>query len=226
MTENSKIVAVAFDMDGLIFDSEKIYQYAWQAAGIEVGYPIPDDLYYQFIGLSTQACEKILIEKFGKTFPLKIFRELWIKLRRDKIKKEGVSLKTGFQELFEFLKNQEMRFSLATSSPLEDVFLNFKNTNYLKDFELIITEEQVTRGKPHRVIYELTAEKLGVDPREMLVLEDSNNGMRSAIAAGTIAVMVPDMRPPEADVKIGAFRIVHSLKEVLTLPIFDNHLHR
>jgi HAD superfamily hydrolase (TIGR01509 family) len=221
-----RILAVVFDMDGLIFDTEKVYKYAWKTAGKQVGYPIEDILYNRFIGLSTESCEKILKEEFSKHFPLKEFRELWIRLRRDKIENEGITFKKGFKKLFQFLKDQKIKVALATSSPQEDVDLNFKATSYLQDFASIVTEEKVNKGKPHPEIFQTTAKNLGIKTDEMIVLEDSNNGMRAAIAAKTIAIMVPDMLPPEDDVKKNAYKIISSLNDVINLPIIQNQIFK
>lgn len=218
----TEILAVAFDMDGLIFDSEIIYKYAWKKAGKIIGFLIPDSLYNRFIGRSTEACERILREEFGENFPLRKFRSLWITLRRQRILEERVRFKEGFQDLMAFFKKHHLKMALTTSSPREDVALNFQNTNYLENFELILSGEDVENSKPHPETYLKAAQWFGIEPSGMLVLEDSNNGMRAAISAGTVAVMVPDMLPPADDVMKEAYRVVNSLTEIRRLPLFEN----
>ena len=61
---------------------------------------------------------------------------------------------------------------------------------------------------------------MGIRPENLLTLEDSNNGMRAAIAAGTIAVMIPDILPPDEDIKKNAFAIVNSLQDVINLSLW------
>ncbi len=211
------IRGVCFDMDGIIFDTEPLYKTAWQQAGQEFGYEINDNLYNQFIGLSTAECEKLLVDHFGPDFPVLDFHKRWQKIRQQKIEQESVSYKPGFVELIQFLKARDLKLGLATSSTRFEVETNFKNSEYLDYFDCVITSEEVTRGKPDPEIYLLIANRLGVEPRQLMVLEDSINGMQAAIAAGTIAVMIPDMLPPSPDIVESAYKIFHSLNEVMDM---------
>ena len=70
-----RVSAVIFDMDGLMVDTEPVYQVAWKQAAIELGYDLDDTLYSTFVGRPTPACEAIIIERFGPAFPLQRFRE-------------------------------------------------------------------------------------------------------------------------------------------------------
>lgn len=212
------ILAVAFDMDGLIFDTEAVHREAWQTAGRALGYPISDALYQKFIGVTTRECEQMLIETFGHKFPLDDFRSSRNHLREEIVAREGLLFKNGFDELIQFFKRTGVMLALATSSTHEEVIWNFSNTDYLNNFDLIVTGDDVMNGKPNPEIYFMTAKKLNIQPGQLLVLEDSNNGMKAAIAAGAVAVMVPDLEHPEVDVINGAFAIVNDLKSVIDLP--------
>jgi len=78
----------------------------------------------------------------------------------------------------------------------------------LERFDVITTCDDVELGKPHPQIFQVATSKLGILPANTLALEDSNNGMRSAMAAGLVAVMVPDLIGPDADVEKRAFAVV------------------
>lgn len=216
------IRAIAFDMDGLIFDTEAVHREAWQTAGKALGYPISDVLYQQFIGVTTRECEQMLIESFGHEFPMADFRNRRNHHREEIVARDGLVIKDGFNELIQFLKRTGVMLALVTSSAREEVICNFSNTSYLNNFNLIVTGDDVMSGKPNPEIYLLTVKKLNVKPGQLLVLEDSNNGMKAAIAAGAVAVMVPDLEHPEVDVIKDAFAIVNNLKSVIDLPVEYN----
>ncbi len=213
------IHAVAFDMDGVIFDSERIYKIAWQNAGWDYGYDISDDLYYHCTGLTIEACENLVVEKFGRDFPINEFAKNWRQRLRQLILAGEMKLKVGFDELFHFLEAKKIPLAIATSSRRKEVASNFANLNYLSHFASIVAAEDVKNGKPHPEIYLQTAKNLLVDPAKMLVIEDSINGIKAALAAGAVAVMVPDLVPPDEFVKNQAFAVVANLSSIIQLPI-------
>lgn len=215
-----KVLGVAFDMDGLIFDTEGLYKHAWQKAGKKVGYPIDDELYKTFIGIPNDQCEQVLLQKFGSEFPLQKFRQEWQRSHVATLERDGIAIKPGFEQLLRFLTQKSLPLAVATSSLRQELKWNFKNTTYLIRFSTIVTREDLHHGKPDPEIYLLVAKKMGIRPENLLTLEDSNNGMRAAIAAGTIAVMIPDILPPDEDIKKNAFAIVNSLQDVIDLSVW------
>lgn len=207
--------AVLFDMDGLIFDTEWVYKQSWQQAAQALGFPISEALYKTFIGVQNPECERILLREFGDHFPVESFREqreARFEVIRDQ---QGIAEKAGFTQLMRDLADSAIRTALVTSSSHGEVTTNFRQRPELDQFETLVTAESVTRGKPHPDCYLLACERLSLAPQHCLVLEDSNNGMRSALSAGCQAIMVPDLLGPEADVEDGALAIVESLVEVM-----------
>ena len=87
------VSAVVFDMDGLMVDTEPLYQSAWQQAASEAGYELDDELCARFVGRPTRVCETILRDEFGPSFPLDRFRERWPKLWRRQVQHVGIQLK-------------------------------------------------------------------------------------------------------------------------------------
>src|SRR5690349_15931431 len=96
-----KVSGVIFDMDGLMVNTEPLYQVAWQQAARENGYEINESLYASFVGRPTQACESILLEAFGSTFPLQEFQQRWPVLWREEVTRVGVAVKPGLVELLD-----------------------------------------------------------------------------------------------------------------------------
>ncbi len=189
------ITTLLFDMDGLIFDTESVYKKSWQYAAKEQGLNLSDAFYQNFLGVQDPQCEAMMQDHFGEALDLPRFRKV-----RDvhfhESREQGIDYKPGFAELFTVLKEKNLRCALVTSSHLPDVKHNFLGSNYLSQFDLVITAEDVDNGKPAPDCYLMACEKLSVQPSECLVLEDSNNGVRSGLAAGCQVTMIPDMLPP------------------------------
>ncbi|KJY83565.1 haloacid dehalogenase [Vibrio galatheae] len=187
--------AILFDMDGLIFDTESVYKQSWQYAATEQHLTISDGFYQQFIGVQDPDCERLLVKHFQSALDIERYRTT-----RDahyqQLRQQGIAIKPGFAALLAFIKQRGLRTALVTSSPLVDVKFNFSPTDYLSQFELVISAEDVVRSKPHPEGYQKACKRLGLAPDECLVLEDSNNGIRAALTAGCHAVMIPDLLPP------------------------------
>ncbi|HDM8226875.1 TPA: HAD family phosphatase [Vibrio campbellii] len=207
--------AVLFDMDGLIFDTESIYKQSWQYAATEQGLTITDDFYQQFIGVQDPECERILAEHFQDAIDMPRYKAV-----RDEhfhnLRNQGVALKTGFDALFYAIKQHGLLTAIVTSSHLPEVKHNFSGSTYLAQFDLVITAEDVERGKPNPDCYQMAYRQLGVDAKQCLVLEDSNNGIKAALAAKCQAVMIPDLLPPLPELEDRVI-IKASLEEVIPL---------
>ncbi len=207
--------AVLFDMDGLIFDTESVYKLSWRYAAQEQGLAIDDGFYQQFIGVQDRECEKMLAEHFGKKIDLPRYCKV-----RDKhfysVRKQGIALKPGFDSLFHAIKQKGLQAAIVTSSHLPEVQHNFRNSDYLEQYDLIITAEDVEHGKPNPDCYQMAYHKLNIKSDECLVLEDSNNGVKAGLAAGCRVVMVPDLLPPDNEI-LGQVIVVKRLDEVITL---------
>lgn len=207
--------AVLFDMDGLIFDTESIYKQSWQYAATEQGLTIADDFYQQFIGVQDPECERILAEHFQDAIDMPRYKAV-----RDEhfhnLRNQGIALKPGFDALFYAIKQHGLLTAIVTSSHLPEVKHNFSSSEYLAQFDLVITAEDVERGKPNPDCYQMAYRHLGVDAKQCLILEDSNNGIKAALAAKCQAVMIPDLLPPLPELEDRVI-IKASLEEVIPM---------
>jgi len=212
------IKAVLFDMDGLIFDTERLYKTSWQEAAKDQGLEISDEFYEHFIGVQDPECEKLLTHKFSHSLDLARYR-----LIRDqhfqRAKQQGVHYKIGFHTLFKTLQAKGILCALVTSSHRPEVYSNFAHSNYLDLFSTIVTAEDVEKGKPNPECYLLACKVLNIEPMYALILEDSNNGMKAGIDAGCQTVMIPDLLPPRNDIEAEANHVFSSLEEVISLLI-------
>ncbi|OLQ91292.1 haloacid dehalogenase [Vibrio panuliri] len=206
--------AVLFDMDGLIFDTERVYKQSWQYAAQQQNLHLSDEFYQQFIGVQDADCERKLLEYFADDIDM----PRYVQQRNQHFhrqRNQGIALKTGFSELFNQIKQCGLMTAIVTSSQRKEVEFNFASTTYLAQFDIIITAEDVPRGKPHPDCYLLACQRLNIPPNQSLVLEDSNQGVRAALAAGCLAVMIPDLAPPETDL-VNKIEVYDCLKQVIS----------
>jgi HAD superfamily hydrolase (TIGR01509 family) len=191
--------AVIFDLDGLMLDTESISRLSWRKAAQEYERAVSDELFASFIGRRTEDCEAMLRELWGADFPLAELRarirEHWAR----HVAEHGIPHKPGVAELIDFLETRQIPKAIATSSSKEEA--RAKMGELAKHFDIVVTGDEVKRGKPAPDIFLLAAARLGVEAPNCLVLEDSLAGMQAAQAAGAYAIMVPDLMPPDEKIR-------------------------
>lgn len=206
----SGIRAVVFDMDGLMLDTEPIYKVAWQAASAALGYALDDAFYASFVGRPNVECERDLRERFGSRFPLDRFRTGWPPLWRAEAATRGITKKAGLLELLAFLETQEVALAVATSTEADDAAFTLGAAGLDRRFSVIVTGDEVARGKPAPDIYLEAARRLNVSPQACVALEDSEAGILAASRAGMVALLVPDSQPTPTAAN-AAFRVLPTL---------------
>ncbi len=184
--------AVVFDMDGLLFDTEKLYRRATIAAIAAHGRELPESFYASVVGLSGPAIQIAFRERLGEDFD---FTSLW-KVATGHVQRlieSELQLKPGAVELLDALEARNLPRAIATSSRREmvDRYLGLHDLH--PRFDLIVAQGDYARGKPHPDPYLKAAERLGLAPGDCLALEDSHHGVRSAASAGMMTIMVPDL---------------------------------
>ena len=208
--------AVVFDMDGLLVDTETVAREAMTLSARQMGFELPDEVFLQLIGMNFAASGGILADHFGPTFDVPAFQSESTRLYRAAAEM-GVTLKDGVVELLEVLDVMKLPRAIATSSPHQDVDRNLGRHGLRERFDAVIAGGDYPRSKPFPDPFLKAAERLGVDPAHCLALEDSHNGIRAAHAAGMMAVMVPDLLEPNAEMHALCVRIIDSLHEVRDL---------
>ncbi|MCM1158018.1 MAG: HAD family phosphatase [Bacteroidales bacterium] len=213
------IEAVVFDMDGVIFDSEKLYRKHWMITGREYGIAdeVMERLCNRIAGATKEHNEKLMKSHFGEAFDYDTFRTKTM-MRMDKdISEHGIELKPGVMELFGYLTENGYKIGLATSTIRERAERNLKNAGILEFFDGIVYGGTVPHGKPAPDIYIKACEQLGVAADKAMGIEDSLNGVKASAAAGLYTVMVIDLIQPTGEIKPLAKQIYHSLAEVAEL---------
>lgn len=207
------IRAVVFDMDGLMLDTEPLYKVAWQRASAELGFDLDDELYAKFVGRPTVECERELVAQFGSAFPLDRFRTRWAELWHAAVAAHGIQQKPGLLELLAVLEARELAIAVATSSEADYAAFSLRHAGLEGRFSVIVTGDEVARGKPAPDIYLEAARRLQRDPAQCVALEDSEAGIVSASRAGMVALLIPDWARPSVTAAQAAFRVLASLNE-------------
>ena len=212
----NNLEAVVFDMDGLLLDTEIIALKTFVAACKEYDFEPDLQVYYQCIGSNSARTKGILIEGYGPNFPYSAISELWRKRFEEETQKP-IPVKPGVHRLLEYLQQKPVKKAVVTSTRHENALKKLQNTRILDFFEFVLGGDQITKGKPDPEMYLTACHKLNVKPEKVLALEDSENGVRSALNAGLIVFQIPDMIKPSKEVKALGHTIINSLTEVETM---------
>ena len=197
---NIIIKGAVFDMDGLLIDTEKLYLKYWKQAAADFGYIMEDNHVFAIRSLARKFSVPKLKDFFGENFPTEEIRTRRTELINAHIEKYGVELKKGVSELFDYLKNNNIKLAVATATQRERTFLYLNKINLLNYFDAVICGDMVTNGKPEPDIYLTATAELGFAPNQCVAFEDSPNGIKSAYSAGCHAIMIPDMTPPDSEI--------------------------
>lgn len=206
--------AVIFDMDGVIFDSERMVLICWERLAEKYHLSRMREAYIPCIGVSDVRMKEIMEAFYGEDFPYAAFREEASALFREMVKREGLPVKKGVRELLEYLKKQNIPVGLASSTRLALVTEELKEAGLYGYFQAVTGGDQLKRSKPEPDIYLMACGKLGVRPEETYAVEDSHNGIRSAYSAGMMPVMVPDLLPPTEEMYEKSVTVLEDLVRV------------
>lgn len=215
MIENLKLAI--FDMDGLMFDTERRYCEAGGRMMEKHGIPSDIQAMYDVVGTSLP----VDMKKFNLSHrPDEEVRKLLDQAVDEEIEemcRSGVPIKKGLKELLRELNGRGIPAAVATSTEIACSGRLLRAAGVWEQLDFVVTGEEVERGKPAPDIFLEACRRAKVLPENALVLEDSINGARAAIAAGIRCIVVPDLKQPTPDVAAGAYKIVESLLDVVEL---------
>lgn len=197
-----------------MLETEAIARQAWLQAGKEWGYDIPEEIYVQVLGRTVPDSERIFRNALGEHFPFREIRQRRLEIAREFHQQHGYPVKPGLPELLDTLEALSVPLAVATSTVQEAARQRLTANRLWERFRVVVTGDQVAHGKPAPDIFLLAAEKLQTPPQNCLVLEDSDAGILAAHRAGMPAIMIPDIKPPEDDIRKLAYRVMDSLEEV------------
>ena len=207
-----------FDMDGLLFDTENIYQETWNELAAENGVTLGADFVGDICGTSGAYMCRVIEKHYGVADGSIIMEEC-MKRVRQKLK-VYVPKKPGAERIVKTFRDKGMRLAVASSSYLEQIESNLKLAGMREYFDAVVSGKEVEHGKPAPDIYLKACEMLDVKPEEAIAVEDSINGILSAGRAGMYPVMVIDLIEPN-DItkqyakKVYEFGRIDRLKELI-----------
>lgn len=205
---------VIFDVDGVLFDTERLTHRTWLEVSAQMGWPQVGEQYLEFVGQNRADILQKMTDLFGPEFPQLEFLQTCSQCSQERMEREGVPIKPGVREILEFLRSRRIPTALATSTGMERTRRRMEMTGLGTYFQVMMTGDQVEHSKPDPEIYLLACQALGTDPAHTLAVEDSRNGILSACAAGMLTAMVPDMIPPTPELEALLWRRCASLLEL------------
>lgn len=194
-------IAVIFDMDGTIFDTERLVLDCWEHIGANHGISDIREVFMRCIGTNNARTQEIVYEHYGKDFPYDKFSRESSVLFHEIADKEGIPVKAGAVELLRDLSEHGVFLGLASSTRLAVVTQELQAAGLYDYFQVVVGGDLLKNSKPAPDIYLLTCERMGVLPGNTYAIEDSYNGIRSAHSAGLRPIMVPDLMPATEEMR-------------------------
>ena len=205
--------ALLLDMDGLIFDSERLAREAWRAALLARGYELRDKVYLRAVGRTASEARAVFVGAFGDGLPVAAIEEDKARRLRELLG-EAPPLKPGLGDLLDEAERLGVPAAVASATAAPEVRRRLAAAGLERRFAAVAGGDEVHAGKPAPDLFLRAAELLGAPPSACLVVEDAEAGIRAAAAAGMAAVMVPDLVRPSAACRALCAAVVGSLAEV------------
>ncbi len=209
--------AAILDMDGLMFDTEKIYDFGWKRAGDVFGYPLPYEKRIHLKGANAPIQIVFFQKWFGDDVPFYDIKDECDRYTVEYLNTHEIPLKKGLFELLEALKEKGYKIAVATGSKRCHAPAWWEKTGVAPYLDVTVCGDEVSKGKPDPEIFLTAAEKIGVAIEDCFVLEDSFNGIRSAKTAGATTILIPDMDEPSAEVIPLCDYILEDMTKVIEL---------
>ena len=212
------IRSVIFDMDGLMFDTERLYVRALEEyVGPVTGVAFPRENVLKTLGMNHADFERSYPDLFGTALPFNACYAMITDWMTKEMEAHGVPVKPGLYALLAALKADGIKIALATGTSRHIALEYLRRTDTLRYFDAFAFGDQVAHGKPDPEIFLLAAKALGADPETTAVFEDSVNGLKAAHAGGFFSICVPDLVDPLPCLDFTPDAVLHTLDEAIPL---------
>lgn len=210
------VKGLIFDLDGLLFDTEEIYYQANQKAADQLGLPYSRETYLSYLGISDEELWASYYQDFAEygqekiaEFIQKIYEETLKVFRYGK-----VPLKKGALELLTWCQAKNIPCVIASSNNRKTIELLLERGEVANFFTAIFSAEDVTHAKPHPELVEKAAAFFKAPKEDLVMLEDSLNGVTASYKAGVPVILVPDLLAPTTKMKQMASQVLPDLLAV------------
>ena len=188
---------VIFDMDGVLFDTERLTLKGWRLAARQAGCPLDDAVVLSTNGISEADTRLTFLRHYGEAYPYDALRAE-MKRYKNSCLAQGIPVKSGVHRLLQALRGQGIRTAVASSNDRAHVTEYLQRTGLLSQMDAFVCADMVRQAKPAPDVYLRAAEALGLPPETCIAVEDAPPGLVAAKRAGCIPVMVPDLIPASA----------------------------
>lgn len=186
---------ILFDVDGVLIDSERIYQSCWLQAAKQEGYAMCPEQALQLRSLDSRLAEKLFLQWYGNPTAYSAVRAARKNIMNQYLQNHPLTLKSGVKETLSYLKQHNYCLAVVTASNLEKAKAYLHNVALDDYFTHIISTQLVLKGKPFPDVYLYACTQLKQEPQQCLAVEDSPNGVKAAHTAGCRTIMIPDLTP-------------------------------
>lgn len=209
------IEAVIFDMDGVIFDSERVIMECWEVIAKKHGLKDIKALCLSCLGLTYEATKIKFLEYYGGDVPYETYKKECSDLYHSLYDGGRLPLKTGVRELLEYLKTEDIKVGLASSTRTGLIRQQLTEAGIIDYFQAIVGGDMVLKGKPAPDVYLKAMDELKIlNKRDCFAVEDSFNGVKSAYSAGLGVIMVPDLIMYTEEIESLINKVCKDLNEV------------
>ena len=185
------------DLYGL--DTERLAARAWHDAAASEGVAFDGALAERMVGHNFVDCGALLRAHCPRDYPIDAVLSRWHRAYDAIVEREGIARKPGAIELLDWLAARNIARAVATSTRRSRALAKLEQAGLLTWFTVVVGGDDVARGKPAPDTHLEAAQRLGVPPAVCVVLEDSEPGVRGALAAGMTPIMIPDLLPPSTE---------------------------
>jgi beta-phosphoglucomutase family hydrolase len=187
--------AAIFDWDGVVVDSSRCHERAWERLAEELHRPLPDGFFRPSFGMKN---ERVMVELLGWSRRAATLRRLSLRkevLFRKEVRRRGATVLPGTRAWLEFLRAAGIACAVGSSTPLANIRCVGRMIGLESWFDAIVSAEDVKHGKPDHEVFLKAARRLGYRPERCVVFEDAHVGMAAARAAGMRVVAVATTHP-------------------------------
>lgn len=195
------VSGIIFDMDGILIDSERQSNEGWLWAAGQLGVDMPMWLIDSFKGAPAELCCKFFDDYYKGVIDYWEAKEIRTQHVYKIRETEGIPVKKGVKDIFEYIRNNGLKCAVATSTRRESAEKTLHEIGVWDYLDAVVYGDEVERGKPEPDIFLRAAKAIGVNPSEAVVVEDSINGIKAGYAADMRVVHIPDTIAIDDDIR-------------------------